>query len=415
MRRTSALGAAVFFAACGAEGGIDLASASPFCQQVVPAVESFMAESQAAYPTPSDDRYGGTVVVGGLGEMLGGMNAGAPSDVVALQNQQFVNLMTLLNYDADAMPQPYLADWDVSDDNTEITFHIRQNVFWHEGEQTDAHDVAFTYRLLTDPAVGYANPAYWEHYEQGEDGLEIIDDFTIKIGMRPHADFLDVWRVVPILPEHLLGEVSPETIAGHPYGSECPAGNGPFVFSSHATQDRWVFNANPAFPEGLGGRPFLDRYVYRIIPDQTTLQTELLVQNVDVYISLLPSQAQRIIDDPGVDLVDYQGRGYVFVAWNSRRPLPADSRVRRALTLGTNRLEIVEAIQQGYGTIANSGVPPTHWAYDAELLASLAYDPVEAGMLLEQAGWTDRDEDGVRENDPGEPLSISLSFNSGSQ
>jgi peptide/nickel transport system substrate-binding protein len=72
-----------------------------------------------------------------------------------------------------------------------------------------------------------------------------------------------VWRAVAILPEHLLSEVSPETMAEHPYGSECPVGNGPFVFVfvSHSTQDRWIFAANPAFPEELGGRPFLDRYV----------------------------------------------------------------------------------------------------------------------------------------------------------
>jgi hypothetical protein len=123
-----------------------------------------------------------------------------------------------------------------------------------------------------------------------------------------------VWRAVAILPEHLLGEVSPEAMAEHPYGSQCPVGNGPFVFVSHTTQDRWVFEANHAFPKDLGGRPFLDRYVYRIIPDQTTLQTELLIQNVDAYVSVLPDQAQRIIDDPGVDLVAFQGLTYVFIA-----------------------------------------------------------------------------------------------------
>lgn len=123
-----------------------------------------------------------------------------------------------------------------------------------------------------------------------------------------------MWRAVAILPEHLLGEVSPEAMAEHPYGSQCPVGNGPFVFVSHTTQDRWVFEANHAFPKDLGGRPFLDRYVYRIIPDQTTLQTELLIQNVDAYVSVLPDQAQRIIDDPGVDLVAFQGLTYVFIA-----------------------------------------------------------------------------------------------------
>jgi ABC-type transport system substrate-binding protein len=129
MRRSITLGAAIVLAACGGDEGIDLASASPFCQQVIPAVNAFMAETEAARPAPSDDRYGGTVVVAGLGEILGGMNAAAPNDIVALQHQQFVNLMTLLDYDEEAMPRAYLAEkWEVSDDGREITFYIRQDV-----------------------------------------------------------------------------------------------------------------------------------------------------------------------------------------------------------------------------------------------------------------------------------------------
>ncbi len=416
MRKPITLGAAILFAACGGDGGIDLASASPFCQQVIPAVEAFMSETEAARPTPSDDRYGGTVVVGGRAELVGGMNAAGSMDYHALQHQQFVNLMTLLDYDRDATPRPYLAEsWEISDDESEITFHIRRDVFWHDGEQTDAHDVAFSYRLFTNPVVGFGNAGFWDYYEQGEEGVEVVDDFTVKIRMRPHADFLDPWRVVGMLPEHLLGDVPPQTLAEHPYATECPVGNGPFVFASHAPQDRWVFTANPAFPEGLGGRPFIDRYVYRIIPDQTTLLTELLIQNLDVYISVPPGQAQRIVDDLGVDIVSFQPRHYDFVAWNSRRSQLADARVRRALTLGINRREIVREILLGYGTVAYSGVPPSHWAFDQDAAASVGYDPQAAAALLDEAGWRDRDGDGVRESDQGARLSISIKFRSGSQ
>ena len=240
MRRTSAIAAAVFLAACGSDGGIDLASASPFCQQVIPSVQAFMAETEAALAAPLDDRYGGTVVVGGRADLPGGMNVAVGNvDYAALQHQQFVSLMTLIDYDRDDSPCAYLAEsWEISDDAGEITFHIRRDVFWHDGEQTDAHDVAFSYGLFTNPAVGFSNPGFWDHYEQGEEGVEVVDDFTIKIRIRPHSDPLDPWRVVGILPEHLLGEVPPEAIAEHPYGSECPVGNGPFVFGSHAPQDR---------------------------------------------------------------------------------------------------------------------------------------------------------------------------------
>jgi len=212
-----------------------------------------------------------------------------------------------------------------------------------------------------------------------------------------------------------LGEVPPEAIAEHPYGSECPVGNGPFVFASHAPQDRWVFTANHVFPEDLGGRPFVDRYIYRIIPEQTTSLTELLIQNIDVYMSVPVDQAQRIMDDPGVDLLSFEWRAYEFLAWNSRRPQLSDARVRRALTLGLNRAEIIEDALLGHATIANSAVSPTHWAFDQARASVDGYDPPAASALLDEAGWRDRDGDGVRENGEGTPLSISIKFRSLSQ
>ena len=409
------LGAVLGLSSCGgSDAGIG--SNDPFCQQVIPAVETFMAEAREAYPIPDEPRYGGTVVLGTIGDMPDGLNSAVSSNYTDAQHQQFVGLMTLINYDAGGEPRAYLAeDWEVAPDGRAITFHIRQDVRWHDGEQTDAHDVAFTYEAVTDPLTAFPNAAFWDHYVKGPDGMEVVDDFTIRILLEPHADFMDPFRTLGILPEHLLGDVPRDQLKLHPYGTQCPVGNGPFVFAQHVPQDRWVFEANPAFPEALGGRPFLDRYVYRVIPEQTTLLTELLIENIDVYIAPRPDQAQQIIDNQNLELLNFSGRSYVFVGWNARKPQLADPRVRRAITIGTNRAEIVEAILQGYGQVANTGVPPFHWAYDPGSMPSLAYDPDGARALLEEAGWQDRDGDGVRESEDGTRLSLSIKYNTGNQ
>src|SRR5690606_8553837 len=167
----------------------------------------------------------------------------------ARQHQEFVNLMPLVNYSAELEVQPYLAEsWEVSEDGTELTFHIRQDVYWHDGEQTDAHDVAFTYRTVTNPETAFPNAAFWTHYVKGPEGVEVVDDFTVRISLEPHAEFLDPWTTLGILPEHLLGDVPPSQLRQHPFGTQCPVGNGPFVFVSHTQQDRWVFEANPGYP-----------------------------------------------------------------------------------------------------------------------------------------------------------------------
>lgn len=418
MKKVLVLAAVVGAAACGGDGGGRTASNDPFCQRVLPAVDAFMARARAEHPTPDDPRYGGTAVVGGIGDLSDGMNAAVSTDYYGTQHQQFVNLMPLVTYDEHQNLQPNLAEsWELSPDGTAVTFHLRDDVYWHDGEITDAHDVAFTYETVTDPLTAFPNASFWTYYVKGPEGVEVLDDFTVRIFMEPHSEPLDPFWTVSILPEHLLGDVPRDELRIHPYGTQCPVGNGPFVFSEHRAQDRWIFEANPAFPEGLGGRPFLDRYIYRVIPEETTLLTELLTENIDVFIRPAPDQSEAIIDNPSTRLLDYTFRDYVPVIWNSRRPQLADPRVRRAITMGTNREEIVEALLMGYGIVANSSVPPFHWAYDAKVNqeVGLPYDPAAARALLDEAGWVDRDGDGVRESADGTRLSFSIKYNDGNQ
>ncbi|NJD18477.1 MAG: hypothetical protein FIA95_04245 [Gemmatimonadetes bacterium] len=418
MKRIVCLGLALALPACGSEGEPESYSVAsdPFCQGVMPRVEAFLARAEADHPTPDDERYGGRVVVGTIGELRDGMMVLTTTDHGSTQHQQFVNLMPLIDYDEGLQPRPYLAEsWEVNDSLTEITFHLRRDVLWHDGEPTTARDVAFTYVRATAPRTLFPNAAYWAHYVPGEEGVEVVDDQTVKVRMRPHAEFMDPWRTLAILPEHLLGEVPPEALRDHPYSQRCPVGNGPFVFREHRDQDRWVFSANPAFPGALGGRPLVDTYVYRIVPDQSTLLNELLAGSVDVYVAPRPDQARQIEGAEGLRLLRAPFRDFVFAGWNARRPQLSDARVRRAITMGVDRGQIVTALLEGYGRVANSTLLPVHWAYDSLQASALPYDPAAARTLLEEAGGSDRDGDGVRERGDGTRLAITLLYNQGNQ
>jgi peptide/nickel transport system substrate-binding protein len=400
-------------AACA--GGDDATSAyADFCTEVRPRVEAYGERAAAEHPTPDDPRYGGTLVVGTIGELRDGMMSLTTADHGSTMHQQFVNLMPLIDYDEEYRPRPYLAEsWDVNDSTTEITFHLRRDVVWHDGEPTTARDVAFTYLRATDARTPFPNAAYFANYVPGEAGVEVVDDYTLKVRLRPHAEYMDPWRALAILPEHLLADVPPEDLQGHPYGKQCPVGNGPFVFQEHRQDDHWTFTANPGFPQGLGGRPFIDTYVYRYVPEQSTLLNELVTGGIDVYVAPRPDQVEQVEESPGVHLVRAPSRDFVFVGWNSRKPQLADARVRRALTLGTDRQQVVDALLLGYGHVANSTILPVHWAFDERQPAGLSYDPAAARALLDEAGWVDRDGDGVRENDDGLPLTVSILYNTG--
>lgn len=385
---------AVAIVACGGEpSGGALAAGGGFCEQAMANVDAYMSSLRG----PDGERYGGTVVVGTIGEMPDGMNALVSSDYSSSQHQMFVHLMTLVRMDEGYQMEPYLArSWEWNDDMTEVTFHLREDVYWHDGVKTTA------------------NAAYWTYYEKGSAGVETVDSFTVKLNMRAHAEPLDPWRATAIMPVHLLGDVPPSELGQHPYGERCPVGNGPFRFVEHRQNERWAFEANPAFPEELGGRPYVDRYVYRAIPEQTTLLSDLLTENIDVFIAPRPEQVEQILDSDHLKLMSFPFRSYIFVGWNTRRPQLADAPVRRAITMATNRDEMVEALLLGYGSRADHGVPSFHWAYADQVEGALGYDPDGAKRLLDDAGWIDTDGDGVREKD-GTRLSFSIKYNNGNQ
>jgi len=406
---------ALFLAGCGDGGDPEvraLQGMPEFCREVLPRVQAH----QAALVQPTGERFGGTVVAGAVGEMADGINAFSLADYTAAQHQTFLNLMTLVRLDEALVPQPYLArSWEFSADGSEVTFHLRDDVRWHDGEPTTAHDVAFTFLRATDPETAFPNSAFWSRYREGGEGVEVVDDHTIRFRFQPHAEVLDTWRAMPIMPRHLLEDVAPADLRSHPFGTRCPVGNGPFVFQERQPGQSWSFVRNPEFPEALGGPPYLDRYVFRVIPEQSTLLAELLTGGVDIYIAPTPDQGLRIQGEEGLRLVDFDFRSYVFVAWNSRRPQLADPRVRRALTMGINRQEILDGLIQGFGTVADAGVPPFHWAHDPEAGGRVAYDPEGAAALLDEAGWTLDEGGSVRTDAEGNRLEISVKYNTGNQ
>jgi peptide/nickel transport system substrate-binding protein len=359
---------------------------------------------------PEDQRYGGTAVIGSIGD-IPDMNPLTSTEVTASEMQQHVLFLPVLHYDEDFQPIPAFARaWEVNADTTLLTFHLRNDLFWHDAVKTTAYDLAFAYERARDPETGFPNTAYWTHYGRGE----AVDSFTFRVEMRPHAEYLDPWRTFPAVPRHILGETPAAQLRQHPFSTRQPVGNGPFRFVSRVEGQSWTFEANPDFPAELGGRPYLDRIVYRSIPEPTTLLTELLTGRIDFYTAPPPEQAQRIEADRNVRLLSYMDRAFVIIGWNQRRPPFDDVRIRRALTHAIDRQRIVDAVLYGRGGLANSTVPPFFWQYDAEAGADLDYDPDLALELFAEAGYT-RGADGILRNPQGQPLSFTLNTNQGNQ
>lgn len=389
-RRICLVMAAVAFAACGeAPPERDAEVAWTSTEHVEPDV-------------PETDRYGGTLVVAGRNEPVS-MNSLVATDYESVQLQIYALFATLVSAGADYEPRPYLArSWEFDADTSEVVFHLRHDLEWHDGAPVTARDVAFTFERLKNPAVPFANPSYFDYW----DAVEVLDPVTVRFYIRPHANALYGWTRTAIMPEHILGEVPPEELESDPFGTVSPVGSGPFRFVARVPGDRWEFEANPDFPSDLGGRPYLDRLVYRQIPDDFALTAALRTGEADLVFDASPGMVEQVVDDAHIYSTTYSAPEYAFIAWNSRRPQLSDPAVRQALTMGIDRRTLVEAVLGGAGTVATGPVGPWHWAYDSAW-EPLPYDPARAGQLLDEAGWTDSDGDGIRDRD-GEPFTLEL-------
>lgn len=358
---------------------------------------------------PEAQRYGGTAVVGAIVD-LQTMNPLAPVEAFTRMVQRDLLFLPLLRYDADWRPQPALAEsWDtvrVAPDSLELTFRLRSDVPWHDGVPTSARDLAFTFSRAKDPSVGSPFGAALRYYAPE---AVVEDSSTVRFRLRAHAEFLDPWTQMGLLPAHILDEVPAAELLRHGFGTGSPVGNGPFRYVRRSAGQEWVFEANDAFPTGLGGRPYLDRLVYRVIPDQTTLLTELLTGGVDMYLAMSPSQAEQLRANPGVELRSAPSLVSTFIGWNGRLPMFDTPEERRALSMAIDRSSIVRALLQEHADVGSATVTPVHWAFDPDGAADVVpFDTAGARRLLASQGWEDRDGDGVLEDAGGRPFSFVL-------
>jgi peptide/nickel transport system substrate-binding protein len=369
-------------------------------------------KAAAADPeVPEQQRFGGTAVVA-YGADISDINPLTSADYNANQIEMFVLYTPVVYYNERLEPTPGLARrWELSADSSELTFHLRNDVYWQDGRKTTAQDLKLAYDFARNPETGFPNSAWWTYYGDAT----APDSFTFKVKMRPHADYMDPWRTFFAVPSHVLGNVAAAELKSHPFTTQSPVGNGPFKFVERVAGQRWVFAANERHPAELGGRPYLDRLVFRLIPEATTRLTELLNGTVDYYVQVTPEQAERVEQSSAARIVSFRNRSYVLVGWNQRNELFKDARVRRALTQGIDKQGIIDGILHGYGEIANNSVPNIYWQSDSTAGADLKYDPEAAKRALAELGWTDRNGDGIIENAAGKPFRFTLKTNSGNQ
>jgi len=282
--------------------------------------------------------------------------------------------------------------WEVQDEGLTIVFHLQKGVRWHDGHPFSAEDVKFTYEKLIDPEV----PTPYSGDFKKVKSLEILDDYTVKVTYKePFSPGLASWGM-PIMPKHILEEEDLFTSAF----SRNPVGTGPYKFRRWLSGNRIDLVSNHDYFEH---RPYIDRYIYRIIPDPASMFLELLTQGVD-SIGLTPLQYKRHTETNtfkrNFQKFRYPAFGYTYLGYNLNDNRFKDKRIRQAIAYAVDKQEIIDGVLLGLGRICTGPFVPESWAYNKGV-KSFPYDPQRARELLKEAGWIDSDGDGWLDKDGG--------------
>jgi peptide/nickel transport system substrate-binding protein len=308
----------------------------------------------------------------------------------------------LLKYDKNLRLIGSLAEsWEVKDGGLRIVFHLRKGVRWHDGEPFTSKDVEFTYEKLVDPGVRTPYGADFALIKK----LKTPDPQTVEVLYKePFAPALESWTM-GIIPEHVFrnGDFN-----GHP-ANRHPIGTGPFKFLEWKTDEKIVLVENP---DDFEGRPCLDRYIYRIIPDEAVQFLELRQQGID-SMTLTPDQYNAYPEFfERYNKFRYPAFMYTYLGFNLRKGLFKDRRVRLAIAHAMNKEEIIKGVLLGFGRAATGPYPPSSWAFDPTV-KDVPYDPAAAKALLAEAGWKPG-KDGWLERD-GRPFEFTLMTNQGNK
>ena len=307
----------------------------------------------------------------------------------------------LTAHDGDNQVVPCLAkSWDYDAESFTYTFHLEENVKWHDGEAFTAEDVKFTIEAIMDPENGSENAPNYEDVAE----IAVLDEHTVAFRLTaPNAAFLD-YMTMAILPKHLL---EGEDMQSSSFFRN-PVGTGPYRLESWDEGQAIILARNEDY---FRGPAKIERIIFKIVPDDNAQAMQMKTGELDLAL-LTPKDAENFANDESytvyrMETSDY--RGILFNFWNPYWTENKD--IIPAICCAIDRQAIVDAVILGHGIVAYG--PLQRNVYNYEDVEHYDYDPDRARAILEDAGCT-LNSNGFYERD-GQEIGFVISVGAGDQ
>lgn len=295
----------------------------------------------------------------------------------------------LITADEHGTPVPMLAaqvpsmdNGGVSRDGLRITYKLRPNVHWTDGEPVTSRDVKFTVDAIMNPA----NNVVSRHGYDDVASIDTPDARTVIVHLKkPLASFVNTFfaesdQPYEIIPAHVLAKYP--NLNQVPFNGAPSVSDGPFKFVRWSHGDRVVLASNDGF---FMGKPKLRGIEVMTVANENTSVNLLRTGAVDYMYQASITTYPELKDVPNVRLVWDSMNGYEGMQFNTRRAPMRDPRFREAVAYAIDKNEMVRTLTYGQEHIATEDLPDWMWAAN-KTLKSLPYDPAKARAILAQIG-----------------------------
>ena len=319
-------------------------------------------------------------------------------------NLMMLQYDALMQFDLNGEPQPWLAETVTpSADLTVWEITLAEGVTWHDGMPVTAADVEFTFSYFVDNAAGrFARDL------KGVESVVVDGDLGLTVTLSgPNPSFeLAVLADVPILPKHVWEAI--ESPTDHAYDISTNIGSGPYMLTGFTEDQSYRFAANPDY---FRGAPEVDELVVVVFGEDSGPLAAIRSGEIDVIFERVSPEQIELLDaqDP-IDISQGPEFTTQMINFDTSKAPFSDLAVRQAMALAIDKATVVDILYLGAATIGSPGwVHPGKTVYNTDVVAQ--FDPAAANTLLDDAGYLDTDDDGIREFDGG-PMEFEMITNS---
>ncbi len=309
---------------------------------------------------------------------------------------------------AKADPEPWLAEKAEASEGGKVwTVTLREGITWQDGRPFSAEDVAFSYDFYKKQEGASGRYAHHVSDVPAFDRSEIVDPKTIKLFFSAAAPQFKIMpgADLPIIAKHIFQNI-PEPAKAT---TNLPVGTGPFKLVEIVPDQRYRFEANQSY---FKGKPRIDRLEMVIIKDPGSSFTALRTGDVDMVERNVPGElVDQLKGTSGIGVAEGTRFESIQLSFNARKAPLSDPKLRKAMSMGMNLDDVVKTVLLGRARPGRDTYlhPDSPWAKKD---AGHQFDPTGANTMLDQAGYTAKDPDGIRKTPDGKRLEFAILVNS---